>query len=60
MYGIEAILPIECEIPSLNLAMEIFPNTSIEEENFLYLAHFDEYNRDALLVNETNNKCIKE
>jgi hypothetical protein len=30
-YGVEAILPIECEIPSLNLAVELLPNTSAEE-----------------------------
>jgi hypothetical protein len=30
-YGVEETLPIECEIPSLNLAIEIFPNTSANE-----------------------------
>jgi hypothetical protein len=37
VYGVEAILPIECEIPSLKLAVELLPNTSAEEERLLYL-----------------------
>jgi hypothetical protein len=32
VYGLEAILPIECEIPSLKLAVELLPNTYVEEE----------------------------
>jgi hypothetical protein len=38
----EAILPIECEIPSLKLAVELLPNTSTEEERLLYLMRLDE------------------
>jgi hypothetical protein len=37
VYGMEAILPIECEIPSLKLAVELLPNTSSKEERLLYL-----------------------
>jgi hypothetical protein len=36
VYGLEAILLIECEIPSLRLAVELLPNTSAEEESLLY------------------------
>ena len=32
----EATPPIECEIPSLKLAVELLPNTTIDEERFLY------------------------
>ena len=32
IYGLEAVLPSECEIPSLNLAIEPIPNTSVGEE----------------------------
>jgi hypothetical protein len=35
VYGIEVILPIECEIPSLKLVVELLPNTSAEEEHLL-------------------------
>jgi transposase InsO family protein len=37
VYGVEAILPIECEIPSLKLVVELIPNTFAEEEHLLYL-----------------------
>ena len=32
VYGLEATLPIECKIPSLNIVVELLPNTTIEEE----------------------------
>ena len=53
VYGVEAILPIECEIPSLKLAFELLPNTYAEEEHLLYLMQLDEIRRDASLVIET-------
>jgi hypothetical protein len=31
VYGIEVVLPIECEIPSLKLKVELLPHTSTEE-----------------------------
>jgi hypothetical protein len=42
VYGLEAIIPIECEIPSLKLDVELLPNTSAEEECLLYLMRLDE------------------
>ena len=42
VYGLEATLLIECEIPSLKLAVELLPNTSPEEERLLYLEILDE------------------
>jgi hypothetical protein len=56
VYGIEAILPIECEIPSLKLKVELIPHTSAEEEHFLYLSKLDKTRRDATLVNEAHQK----
>jgi len=32
VYGIEAVLPIQCEIPSLNLTIELLLHTYDEEE----------------------------
>jgi len=32
VYGLEAVLPIECQIPSLKLVVELFPHTSSKEE----------------------------
>jgi hypothetical protein len=38
----EAIFPIECQIPSLNLAVELLPHTTPLEEFLLYLEQIDE------------------
>jgi hypothetical protein len=42
VYGLEVVLPIECEIPSLKLVIQLLPNTSAEEERLLYLTQLDE------------------
>ena len=42
VYGLEAVLSIQYQIPSLQLAVELFPDTSAEEEIFLYLSNLDE------------------
>eukprot|EP00253_Pinus_taeda_P032363 PITA_32363 len=31
VYGLEAILPIECQIPSLQIVVELLPDTTAEE-----------------------------
>ena len=54
LYGQEATLLIECEIPSLNLDVELLPNTTIDEERFLYLNKLDETRHDASLANEAH------
>jgi transposase InsO family protein len=59
LYGVEAILPIECDIPSLNLAVKLLPNTSDEEERLLYLMRLDETRRDSTLVIEAQKKRVK-
>jgi hypothetical protein len=59
VYGMEAILPIECEILSLNLVVELLPNTSAEVERLLYLMRLDETCRDATLVIESQKKRVK-
>jgi hypothetical protein len=53
VYGIEVVLPIECEIPYFKLAIEILPKTSTEEEGLLYLMQLDETRHDATPVIET-------
>ena len=52
VYGLEATLPIECEIPSQKLVVELLPDTSPEEEHLLYLERLDETHRLAALVIE--------
>jgi hypothetical protein len=56
---VESILPIECEIPSLKLVVELLPNTSAKEEHLLYLMRLDETRHDATLVIEAQKKCVK-
>ena len=56
VYGLEVVLPIQCQIPSLKLVVELMPNTSTEEERFLYLTNLDENRRDATLANEAHKK----
>jgi hypothetical protein len=59
VYGVESILPIECEIPSLELVVELLPNTYVKEERLLYLMRLDETRRDATLVIEAQKKHVK-
>eukprot|EP00253_Pinus_taeda_P028549 PITA_28549 len=57
--GLEAVLPIECEIPSLQISIQLLPATSEEEKRLLYLSQLDENRRDAALAIETHAKRIK-
>ena len=41
-HGVESILLVECEIPSLKLAMELLPDTSPLEERLVHLEQLDE------------------
>eukprot|EP00253_Pinus_taeda_P009088 PITA_09088 len=59
VYSLEATLPIECEIPSLKLAIELILNTSPEEEHLLYLERLDETCRIAAMVIEDQKKRVK-
>ena len=59
VYGLEAILRIECEIPSLQLAIELLPTTSEEEKCFLYLSQLDENRCTTALATETHAKRMK-
>ena len=56
VYGIEVVLQIEYEIPSLKLKVEILPHTSSEEERFLHLTKLDETHHDVTLINKTYQK----
>jgi hypothetical protein len=42
VYGLEAVLPIECQIPSLKLAVQLLPDTSPLEERLVHLEQLDE------------------
>ena len=58
VYGLEAILPIQCEISSLKLAIDLLPNTPNEEAHFLELIHLDETHREAELQFQENTKSF--
>ena len=59
VYGLEDIFSIQCQIPSLQLAVELLPDTSAEEEIFLYLSNLEKTRRDAALANEAHKKRFK-
>jgi hypothetical protein len=42
VYRLEAVIPIECQIPYVKLAVQLFLDTSPFEENLLYLEKLDE------------------
>jgi hypothetical protein len=55
----ESILPIECEIPSLKLAVALLPDTSYVERCLIHLEILDEQRRDASTTIEVNKRCVK-
>ena len=59
VYGLEAILPIQCEIPSLKLAIDLLLDTSEEEAHLFNLIHLDETCHEAKLDNEAHKRFIK-
>ena len=56
VHSVESVLPVECEIPSLKLAIELLPDTSTLHEHLVHLEKLDEKRRDALVDLEVN-KC---
>ena len=59
VHGLESVFPIECEIPSLKLAVELLLDTSSLEERLLHLEHLDEQRRDATMMNEAHKNRVK-
>ena len=59
VYGLEAVLSIQCQIPSLQLAIELLQETSTKEARFLLLNNLDETRRDAAFANEAHKKRVK-
>ena len=55
----EAITLIECEIPSLKIAIHVLPDTTELEERLVHLEHLDEQCRDALTANQAHKKRVK-
>ena len=59
VHGVESILSVECEIPSLKLAIELLPDTSPLEECLVHLEQLDEQRLDALVALEVNKSHVK-
>jgi transposase InsO family protein len=56
VHGVEATLPIECEILTLHTAIELLPNTAPMEQRFLNLESLDEDCRSSLQNNQAAKK----
>jgi hypothetical protein len=41
IHGVEVFFPIECEVPSLKIAIELLPYTTHPEEHLVYLEHIN-------------------
>ena len=59
VYSLEAIFPIECEIPSLKLAVQLLPETSVLEARLVELEQLDKTHRDAATANEVHKRRVK-
>jgi len=58
-YSSEEALPIQCQIPSLKIVVELLPNTSTREECLLYLNQLDETRRESKLALEAHKHQVK-
>ena len=59
VHRVEAVTPIECEIPSLRIAINVLPDTTKLEERRLHLEHLDEQHRYALTANQAHKNRVK-
>ena len=59
VHGVEATLPIKCEIPTLRTAIEILPDTTPMEQRLLHLESLDKDCRSSLQNNEATKKWSK-
>jgi len=57
--GWNEFFPVECEIPSLKLAVHLLPNTSSLEECLINLEHLDEKHWDATTMNRVHKERVK-
>jgi hypothetical protein len=56
---VETIFPIECEIPSLRIVVQLLPETSALEARLVELEHLDETRRDATTTNKAHKRRVK-
>ena len=59
VHGVESVLPVECEMPSLKLAIDVLPETSPLDERLVHIVQLNEQHRDALVALEVNKCHVK-
>ena len=59
VHRVEAVTLVECEIPSLKIAIHILPEMTELEERLLHLEHLDEQRRYVLTTNEAHKNRVK-
>ena len=59
VHGVESVLPVECEIPSLKLSIELFSDTYALKEQLFHLKQLDEQHRYSSMEIEVNEWCFK-
>ena len=59
IHGVEEVTPVECKIPSLNIAIHVLPDTTELEERLLHLEDLDEQRKDAMTVNGAHKNRVK-
>ena len=59
VHRVEAVTSIECEIPSLQIAIHVLLDTTKLEECLVHLEHLDELRRDALTANQAHKNRVK-
>ena len=59
VHGVESVLLVECEIPSLKLDVEHLLETAALEERLVHLEQLDKQHRDALVALEVNKHRVK-
>jgi hypothetical protein len=59
VHGVEVVLPIECEIPTLQTTVKLLLDTTLLEQCLIALETLDEDRRSSLQNNEAAKKCSK-
>jgi hypothetical protein len=59
VHSVDSILPVECKIPFLKLAVEILLDTSDLERGLVHIESLDEKRQDAFTALEENKKHVK-
>ena len=58
VHGVDSILIVECEIPSLKLVIELLQKNFDLEERLVHLENFDEQRHDALVALKVNKRPV--